>query len=450
MKIQSKKVVLLTLNGWGLSASFSGNLIQLANPENFNYLWRAYPHFVLKTNDGKNIRPKNPELYEQIISTGRFLPSISEYIDAKISDHSFEKNTAIDQIIEKCLKNKSDLHIIATISGDEVFCKWSHLISLLKLIDERGVKNIYIHVVCDQDAMVKKLQNHLDEIGIGKIATVVAMRNDQNAATSAYKAVTAGIGNKILDISQIEISHLPIVVYDRQKPIGNIKDFDNIIFIDTNPCFTKHLCGMFSGHGYANFRKVVYNVSVVAFVDDLNIQESQNYSVAFSRDDLSPNLSSILSDNNKTQTNLLLNVDEISNLIEVVRSNKYEYVGANISLFNPDHFQNTKEIVKTIRTVDSQLMQLENIALSHKYNLIITSGFGVLEQLSGNNISKNPVPLILITKGNEKRIFDFGLPNNLLSEILQSRSTICDISPTILNIMGVNIPSQIAGKSLIM
>ncbi len=110
-----KPIVLTILDGWGVSPGWGGNAIEMQNPENFNYLWRNYPHLVLRSFfSANNARGSlaNSEIGHMMIGSGREIVSDCEYIDEQIKSADFIRNAELLKTIDHAQRYNSDIRII--------------------------------------------------------------------------------------------------------------------------------------------------------------------------------------------------------------------------------------------------------------------------------------------------------------------------------------------------
>lgn len=513
------KVILLVLDGWGLSPSFSGNAIKLANAENFNYLWNSYPHWVLnvKPKDKKNDCIIDSNIGSATLSCGRFLPSNLEFINNKIEDKTFYSNKALSDSMNKCLSHKSSLHLIGLISDSKKYSSLDHLFALMIMAKNKGLNEVYVHAICDgidlegksAEVYINKIKEFINKENVGKIASIIG-RNycfDEEASfeniVKSFKAITTGEASRSLDAIQTIYENrkenrsdgriYPTVIYENKHPIACIKDFDSIIFFNYDEKSLRSLSSIFLGQRHAIRDKEVYNVNVTTFTDYFYLTENDQFNIAFTRDDFKPNLAQVLSKNNKKQsyisdieksgsgiysfcgqkdllpgqTNKTINIelnqkissDYIFNeLIRSINNKNDDFICVNMSSADYcAHRGNIKDIENAVRNIDSHLLKIEETALENYYNLIITADHGFIEQLANRNEnnmtvknhSNNPVPLIYVSKGNEKKSYNLGINNNLLSEILNSKNTVCDVAPTILDIFGIAKLDSMIGNPLI-
>lgn len=514
-----RKVILLILDGWGLSASFAGNAIKLSNAENFNYLWNSYPHWVL------NVKPRerrNDYVIDSnnglaTLSCGRFLPSNLEFIDKKIEDKTFFSNKILNNSMDKCLLYKSSLHLVGLISGSKKYSSLDHLIALMEMAKNKRLDEVFIHVICDgidsqgesSEIYINKIKEFIDKENIGKIASIAGRKYcfDDEASfeniIKSFKAIIAGEANRSLDVIQTirenrEQNHsddklYPTAIYENKHPVGRVKDFDSIIFFNFDKKSLRSLSSIFLGQRHAIRNKEVYNVNVTTFTDYFYLTENNQLNIAFLRDDYKPNLAQILSENNKKQlfisdieksgsavysfcgqkdlllgqTNKIINTESnqknlsdyiFSELIRSINDKDNDFICANVSAADYiAHRENINETENAVRNIDLNLLEIEEKTLKNGYHLIITADHGFIEQLANRdsnyatikNHSNNPVPFIYISQGCEKKAFNFGINNNLLSEILNANNTICDVAPTILKMFGIDKLDLMVGNSLL-
>jgi 2,3-bisphosphoglycerate-independent phosphoglycerate mutase len=132
------------------------------------------------------------------------------------------------------------------------------------------------------------------------------------------------------------------------------------------------------------------------------------------------------------------------------------FILANLS--NVDHFAHTRNIVKTsraVRNLDQYLRVISDAALRANTVLIITSDHGMAESMGSSDKivsigehSKNPVPLIIVSKTTQKAAA-FNEHSRKLNNLMLARNSLCDIAPTILDIFGIEKPKEFTGQSLL-
>lgn len=205
-----KPIVLAILDGWGLSPAWGGNAIEMNSPANFNYLWRNYPHLVLKSffserSDRGSLA--NSEIGHMMIGCGREILADCELIDEETSRAEFFSNPELLTGLEMAKNFGSDIHLIGLVSEGCIHSSYQHLLSLLKFYRKNNYSRVYIHVITDgrdveetsAGIYVDKLLKAIQEIGVGEIATVCgrnfAMDRDNNwQKTESYYNLITGSG----------------------------------------------------------------------------------------------------------------------------------------------------------------------------------------------------------------------------------------------------------------
>jgi 2,3-bisphosphoglycerate-independent phosphoglycerate mutase len=250
-------LALIVLDGWGLSATWQGNAINLANPPFFDALWRTYPHAVLQPYEvqiGKT-KPKlgSSDVGHAILGSGRLLHSDLDEILEAITHGSFEKNPVLLKTFDRAREGSGRLHLIGLVSDGGVHGDPAILTALLKEAKKYNLKEVFVHIITDgRDVLPKsagsyigELEKNLTKLGIGKIATVLgrelAMDRDHHweRTRQAYELWSMGRGQKFATPeTAIRSAYqrgfrdetLPPFVID---PQGAILDNDTVIFCNT-------------------------------------------------------------------------------------------------------------------------------------------------------------------------------------------------------------------------
>lgn len=145
--------VLIILDGWGINPRKEGNAIALAHTPHMDMLAQAWPHTSVKASDEAVGLPAgqmgNSEVGHQNIGAGRQVLQSSTLISEAIKDGSFDANPALLKAIEHVKQNSSRLHICGLLGNGGVHAHESHLEALLRLEQEHGVEQVYLHVFTD-------------------------------------------------------------------------------------------------------------------------------------------------------------------------------------------------------------------------------------------------------------------------------------------------------------
>lgn len=323
-----RPIVLLILDGWGLSPSWGGNAISTSNPKNFNQFWREYPHTVLqafrKVADEYG-RVGNSEIGHASIGTGRIVrQDISEINDAMKSGFFYNNPT----LVKACMdtkKFKSNLHIIGMISDGAVHSHINHLYALLELAKKLKLKQACIHAILDgRDVAEQSAQKYIDllekklvHIGIGQIATLSGRyyAMDKGGHTDrvekAYLCQTKGRGfifegakNAVASYYQQNITDEfipPTIITTKGKKPPPIDDHDSLIFFNFRSDRAQNLTRAFIDPKY--FRGVISRKHRLlrelyfATMTDYHLAKNLPINIAFPSTTITSNLAHLVSAN---------------------------------------------------------------------------------------------------------------------------------------------------------
>lgn len=190
------QAVLIVLDGWGHREETIHNAIAQARTPHFHSYWDTYPHSLLQASGLAVGLPEgqmgNSEVGHMTIGAGTPLDQDLVRIKKAIDTGEYESNPAFLALFEHVKKNNSTLHVQGLLSDGGVHSHMDHLFAFLRAAQKAGVKKVAIHVFTDgRDTApqsgagyLKKLEDVLEEIGIGVIASVsgrfYAMDRDNN------------------------------------------------------------------------------------------------------------------------------------------------------------------------------------------------------------------------------------------------------------------------------
>ncbi len=210
------KVILVIFDGYGIAAPGPGNPVSLANIKTLQSILYAYPNTTLKASGEAVGLPAsdvgNTEVGHINLGAGKIVYQDLPRINMAIADGSFHENPAFVQAAEHIEKTGGKLHLIGLIGEGYVHSSIEHLHALLHFAKERQITKTYIHAITDgRDSppkaaleTIKSLQQKLDTLGVGRIATVMgrywAMDRDHRweRIEPAYRCLTAGSGAQAL------------------------------------------------------------------------------------------------------------------------------------------------------------------------------------------------------------------------------------------------------------
>jgi len=250
------KVMLIIMDGFGLTDEVKGNAIKAAKTPNLDRLFATRPWTRLKCSGNAVGLPEgqmgNSEVGHLNIGAGRIVYQDITRINLSIKDGSFFKNSELVKAIKHCIKNNSSLHIFGLLSDGCVHSSVEHLLAILKLAKDNNLKKVYLHAFMDgRDTLphsgidfIKQFQKKAEEICVGKIATIsgryYAMDRDNRweRIEKAYKAIVYGKGNEETNtVAVMKISYenditdefvIPTVIKENGSPVATVSDNDAI------------------------------------------------------------------------------------------------------------------------------------------------------------------------------------------------------------------------------
>ena len=504
MKI--KKTALIILDGWGHGKKDDSNPIFKAHTPFIDSLYKKYPNSELRTFGEFVGLPKNQmgnsEVGHLNIGAGRIIYQDLMKINKACNDNSISEIENLKKSFKHVKKNKTALHLIGLVSDGGVHSHQNHLYKLCELAEKEKIKQIYIHVFtdgrdCDPKSSVDYISKLKDNLRGAKIASVCgryyAMDRDNRweRIKKGYDLLTKGIGEKSNNIIQsINKSYSknitdefisPIVCTDENNdPIGIIKNNDAVICFNFRTDRCRQITTALSQKDFPKFnmKKLNLHYTTMTTYD----KDYKNVNVIFKNYNIKNSLGEVLEKNNVNQLRIAETEkyphvtfffsggkeDNFKNekriMIESPKVNTYDLLpemsGKQVTIemckemkegkadficlnyANPDmvgHTGNYKSIIKAIEAVDCFLKKVVEIALKNKYALLIISDHGNAEHAVNNDGSPNTA--------HTKNLVPCFLLNTNFNKIKNGK--LADIAPTILKIMGINIPDEMTGETLI-
>lgn len=503
-----KQSVLLILDGFGLSDIKEGNAIKLANTPNLYNLFEKYPWTKLEASGLAVGLPAgqmgNSEVGHLNIGAGRVVYQDLTRITKSIADGDFFKNASLLAAIENCKKNDSALHIYGLLSDGGVHSHIEHLYALLKLAKLNNIQKVFVHVFLDgrdvaptsgKDFIVA-LQNKMNEIGVGQIATVIgryyAMDRDKRweRTQKAYDAMVNGIANKASDpIDCIEKSYsdgitdeflVPTIITKNNEPIAQIKENDSIIFFNFRPDRARQITRAFCDPNFNEFERKFFNLTYVCFTNydqtipnkivayepqllkntlgeyisslglkQLRIAETEKYAhVTFFLNGgievPNKNEDRILIPSPKVATYDLKPEMSIYEVTEKMIENMKDYDLTIVNFANSDmvgHTGNLEAAIKAVEAVDDCVGKVFEFILKNDMQLLICADHGNSDKMIDYETKEpftahttNPVPFLCVNCNVSK---------------IKDKGALCDIAPTLLKLMNLEKPIEMTGQSLI-
>ncbi|MDD3006530.1 MAG: 2,3-bisphosphoglycerate-independent phosphoglycerate mutase [Candidatus Pacebacteria bacterium] len=280
------KVILVILDGWGISEQIAGNAIKNARTPNMDILMSYYPHTALQASGISVGLPwgtmGNSEVGHLTIGSGKVVYQNLPRVTISIQDESFFSKDALLQSIEHAQKNNSCIHLIGLLSTGAVHSHINHLYALLKLLKMKKIPadRVLIHVFTDGRDVnphsgidyVAELEKNIQEEGFpGRIASVMgryyAMDRNENwdRTEKAYDCMIGKQGEKaktahaaILKSYDKEKSDEfiePVLIKDKQGKTGAIQSGDSVIFYNIREDRARQITKAFALDLFNHFKR---------------------------------------------------------------------------------------------------------------------------------------------------------------------------------------------------
>ena len=209
--------LLLILDGWGQAPASEGNAVTTARTPNLDRALAGYPSGRLACSGEAVGLPEgqmgNSEVGHLNLGAGRVVYQDIVRISRSIRDGSFEANEVLNRVMDRAVENGGALHLLGLVSDGGVHSHQEHLEALLRLASRKGLRDVAVHAVLDgRDTspyagygFVERLLRSMEEIGVGRIATVggryYAMDRDKrwDRTQRAYEAIVHGRGETAAD-----------------------------------------------------------------------------------------------------------------------------------------------------------------------------------------------------------------------------------------------------------
>ncbi|MBQ7408473.1 MAG: 2,3-bisphosphoglycerate-independent phosphoglycerate mutase [Clostridia bacterium] len=511
--MKTRPVCLFIMDGYGVNTPCDCNAISSANAGVIANLQSKYPSTVLGASGEDVGLPDgqmgNSEVGHLNIGAGRIIRQELSRITYEIKSGEFFENPQLIKAMDGAKNNGKKLHLYGLVSNGGVHSHDTHLYALLKMAKDRGVSEVYVHCFLDgRDVsptsgadFVAELAKQIELIGVGKIASVsgryYAMDRDNrwDRVEKAYDMLTLGSGERAENaVEAIKASYqagitdefvLPTKVYENGKPLGLIEEGDSIIFFNFRPDRAREITRAMSEPQFDGFERKT------GFLNPLYVCFTQydatftNVSVAFGKQQYDNTLSEYLSKKGykhlkiaetekyahvtfffngsveaptSLEDRILISSPKVATydlqpemsayevterVLKEIESDKYDVIILNYA--NCDMVGHTgvfDAAVKAVKTVEECMDKIVNAVLAKGGSALITADHGNADKMFDENgkpftaHTTNVVPFILVSdQFKEVSLRDGGI--------------LADIAPTLLEVMGEEIPQEMTGKSLI-
>lgn len=510
MSSTKKPMVLVILDGYGYREEKQDNAIVNAKRPVMGALWQNYPHTLIAASgldvglpDGQM---GNSEVGHVNLGAGRIVYQDLTRLDKEIKDGDFFTNSVLTSAVDKAAATGKALHIMGLMSPGGVHSHEDHIIAMVELAAKRGAKAVYLHAFLDgrdtpprsAESTLKRFTEKFAELGNGRIASVIgryyAMDRDNrwDRVQLAYDLMVDAKGEfKAEDaVSALQAAYArdendefvkPTVVQKAGEPSAAMQDGDVMVFMNFRADRARQITRTFINQGFDGFKRN----RVIQFGEFVILTEYAadiKASCAYPPDSLTNTFGEWLMKHDKTQLRIsetekyahvtffynggveqpfsgedriLINSPKVATydlqpemssaeltekLVAAIESGKYDAIICNYP--NGDMVGHTgvyDAAVKAIEALDNCIGQVVDAVKRVDGQLLVTADHGNAEQMRDPQTGQAhtahtslPVPLIYVGKAAET----------------VNGGKLSDLAPTMLSLMGMEIPKEMTGKPL--
>lgn len=497
------KVLLIVLDGWGINEEYQGNAISLAKKPFYDSLWHNYPHLELEASGLSVGLPEGQmgtsEVNHFTIGAGRIVYQELVRVNQAISDQTFFTNEVLVNSCQEAVKRDKPLHILGLVSTGGVHSHQDHIIALVELAKQQGVKEVFLHAFTDgRDAtpqsgitFLQEVEQKMNELGLGRIVSIVgryyAMDRDHNwdRTDMAFDLITQAKGEQFTNVTEAmqasykaqitdEFVTPKTIVPEGLDPV-RIMENDVVIFANFRNDRPRQLTERLLEKGPRN----IHLTTMTQYKPDYPVK------VAFGPQNTSRFLGEVISEHglkqlrvtetekfahmtffiNCKQEKPTLGEDRLmfdSNsdikthderpemkameiaqaIVEDIQNDRHQVIFTN--LCNADmvgHSGNIPAAIKAVETVDSALSMIIPVALEHSFDVIITADHGNADEMLNEKTGE------MITSHSLNNV-PFILISNRYKQLAKNSGSLIDVAPTILRMLELPIPTEMTGTSL--
>lgn len=506
-----KRVLLCIMDGWGINPNKDLNKYDatyIAPPTNVNKLKEEEKYTQIHADSEYVGLPQgqmgNSEVGHLNLGAGRVVYQELTKINKSIRDGDFFKNEKFLEAINHTKKNNSSLHLMGLVSEGGVHASMEHIFALIKLAAQEGLKNVYVHAFLDgRDTPPQSACKYLEQVevelkkhNLPPIATVVgrywAMDRDNrwDRIEKAYNCLLLGEGEKASNSTEGVINSYakggndefvqPTMIGDDQS---RIKDNDSVIFFNFRPDRAREITKAINFTTFKGFERKVVRKNLY-FVTMTQYDETFEYPIAFPPQKLTNILGDVLDahgikqfrtaetekyahvtfffnggveEPKKLETRALVASPHVATYDLKPEMSAYEvcekvlaaeddpeYGFILVNFANPDMVGHTGILgaaAKACRVVDECVGRIAQKAKENGIIMLITADHGNAEMMADASgaihtaHTTNEVPFIVVNADKDIE--------------LKSDGALCDVAPTILQLMGIEKPAEMTGQSLI-
>jgi 2,3-bisphosphoglycerate-independent phosphoglycerate mutase len=520
-----RPVVLTIIDGWGIAPPSRGNAISLAKTPVYDKLLEDYPVLLLQAS-GESVGSSwgelgNSEVGHLNIGAGRIVYQDLPRITKAIADGTFFDNPVLQRAVAEAKKNGSRFHIMGLMSSGGIHSFNEHAYALLELAQKAGLTKVFIHAFLDgrdtphnsAERFIAKLQAKLDQLKVGKIATLAgrfwAMDRDNHwdRIEKAYRAIVEGKADKTSTdpMSALRESYaqsvfdeefLPTVITNQDgTPLATVDDHDVVVFFNFRSDRARQLTKAFALPGFEKFPRTYLND--LTFITMTEYEKDLPVDIAFPPEHVDMPLSRVLSDHGLHQLHIAetekyahvtfffnggkeeaypnedralipspsvatydqkpaMSAREITDRVcAELKTAKYDFIVINYA--NADMVGHTGKLQPTIEAVevlDECLAKLLDVVREVNGVMLLTADHGNAEDkinLQSGFIQKehSTNPVPCLLIGDAFRKVQSDVNPRHDVSMETPRGLLSDVAPTVLELLGVSQPSDMTGKSLL-
>ena len=504
-QLPRRPVVLIILDGVGVNPGKYNNAFAAADTPNLDRYFAHYPHTLLQASGEAVGLPDgqmgNSEVGHMILGCGAVIQQDTVKIDNAIHKGTFYKNTALLAAVHKAKQSNRPLHLLGLVSDGGVHSSLFHLQALLHLCKQNHVKPL-LHMITDgRDTAPKSALQYLNTIkqdlyaAGGAVATVsgryYAMDRDHRWERTelAWRAIVHGKGQYSVDPeSAIKGAYAAGDTDEFIRPIvlpmhKNLEANDQLICFNFRKDRPRQIVAALGCENFTGFDRGMYPKITLTCM--LPYDKSFELPYAFQPEKPLITLGKVISDGGyhqfhcaetekyphvtyffnggrqmpySNETQLLIpspkvatydqkpemSAHEVANaVIDAIQKEKYAFIVVNFA--NGDMVGHTAifdAIVKAVETVDKEVGRILDVAVAHDNSVLLTADHGNCEEVIDPNTDAPhtqhtlyPVPCMVIDE---------------ISWSLACNAGLASVAPTVLQLMGLDIPAQMTAKSILL
>ncbi|GHT73029.1 2,3-bisphosphoglycerate-independent phosphoglycerate mutase [Bacteroidia bacterium] len=505
----NKKALLVILDGWGLGDHTKRDVIYSTHTPYWEYLLKTYPYSQLQAS-GENVglpdgQMGNSEVGHLNIGAGRVVYQDLVKINIAARDNSILENPEIKRAYSYAKEHNKQIHLMGLVSNGGVHSSLEHLFKLTDISKIYGVDKTFVHCFMDgRDTdpksgagFIRKLEDHL-KATTGHIASIVgryyAMDRDKRweRVKEAYDLLVNGVGTPTENpVEAVEHSYTegvtdefikPVVCTKNGKPVSVIEEGDVVIFFNYRNDRAKELTSVLTQQDMPDFG--MYTIPNLQYFTMTPYDPTfKNVHILFDKDNVENTLGEYLSNLNLKQLHIAetekyahvtfffnggreapyegeerilvtspkvatydlkpeMSAYEVKDqLVKAIQSQKFEFIVVNYA--NGDMVGHTgvyEAITGAVKAVDTCLHDTIEAAKANGYEAIVIADHGNADYALNDDgtpntaHSLNPVPFVYVSE-NAKATVENG--------------KLADVAPSILHILGIQLPKEMTGHNLI-